>query len=84
MYYDDGAFWLDSLAVREDLRGRGYGDLLARMMLDRALRHAAREIRLYAARGCEGFFRRYGFMEEPGGDALMSVKAEDMRLGGCG
>jgi ribosomal protein S18 acetylase RimI-like enzyme len=87
MYYEDGAFWLEAVAVREDLRGQGFGDLLTRMMLDRAFGHAAREARLYAPEGCEGFFGRYGFqVRTRGGEgALMAVTAGEVRLGGrCG
>ncbi|GHU78015.1 hypothetical protein AGMMS49992_27550 [Clostridia bacterium] len=78
MYYLDGAFWLEALAVRADSRRQGYGDLLARMMLDRALRHAARVIRLASAGECAGFFERYGF--EQANDGVMMVEAENVKF----
>jgi predicted GNAT family N-acyltransferase len=87
MYYAEGAFWMEAIAVRGDLRGQGYGDLLARMMLDRALQHAAREVRITAPKQCEGFFGRYGFETDTYNGAIVSmrVRAEDVRLGGnCG
>lgn len=87
MYYAKGAFWMEALAVRDDLCGQGYGDLLARMMLDRALQHAAREVRITAPKQCEGFFERYGFKTDTcnGATVSMCVRGEDVQLGGsCG
>jgi len=82
MYYEDNSFWMEALAVREDARGQGYGDLLARMMLDRAARCGTRWVKVREAAGCEGFFARYGFEREGADSSGMSVDAGEIRL--CG
>ncbi|MDR1570512.1 MAG: GNAT family N-acetyltransferase [Oscillospiraceae bacterium] len=76
LYYADGAYWIDSLAVRECARGQGYGDLLIRMALDMALTHGARAIRLESPRGCAAFFQRYGFYNIDDIDIIEGVSAD--------
>lgn len=80
---------LANIAVREDLRGRGFGTIL----LDDALAEATRrgvsrlylEVResneaaraLYAGRGFEEAGRRRGYYERPREDALVLVRVLD-------
>ena len=82
MYYADGAYWLDGIAVRAAYRAQGYGDLLTRMMLDMAITHGARMIRINTPGDCVSFFKRYGFRAagEVEGVATMELRAEDVRL----
>lgn len=66
----DGAFTISRVAVREEFRRQGYGDLLTRMMIDAALQHGAGEIRVKPA---HGFFERYGFTRD-GDDMVIDAK----------
>ena len=62
LYIDDDGYWrLGRIAVRKDVRGWQLGDLLMRMLLDKALRAGAQHFRLSAQRAAEGFYRIYGF-----------------------
>ncbi len=65
LLFDGSRFEIREVAVLPDDRGRGYGDLLVRLLADRAFTAGAREIRLDALSGTEGFFEAIGF--EPAG-----------------
>lgn len=82
LWWQDGAFWLGDVGVLAEKRGRGFGDLLIRLGLFKALTHQAREIRLTAPAGTEAFFARYGFQRE--GNGCMSILAQDVHLSHCG
>lgn len=64
LWWRDGAFWLGDVGVVPGCRGKGYGDLLVRLLLFKALSHGARFIRLEAPSEAVAFFARYGFREE--------------------
>ncbi len=81
LWWQDGAFRLGDVGVLEDRRGRGFGDLLVRLCLFKALTHGATEIRLTSPGETEPFFAKYGFRPD-GGD--MAIRAEDVRLSHCG
>lgn len=81
LWWRDGAFWLGDVGVLPSMRRRGFGDLLVRLLLFKALSHSAREIRLTADRDAAAFFARYGF--EPDGPD-MRLKAEHVKLSHCG
>lgn len=86
LYWKDGAFWLDSLGVLEGERGKGFGDLLIRLCLFKALTHSAALIRLAATPDTEGFFAKYGLTAsgEENGLTLMQIRGEDVQLSHCG
>ncbi len=81
LWWADGAFWLGDVGVVEEKRGKGYGDLLVRLLLFKALTHSASEIRLQSPKETEGFFAKYGF--ESHGE-WMSIRGEDVQLSHCG
>lgn len=64
LWWRDGAFWLGDVGVLSDFRGMGYGDLLVRLLLFKALSHGAHFLRLEAPEEAVAFFARYGFCEE--------------------
>jgi len=86
LWWRDGAFWLGDVGVLSDFRGMGYGDLLVRLLLFKALSHGAHFLRLEAPEEAVAFFARYGFCEEcrQGGRAVMGLAAADVRLDRCG
>ncbi|MGI5883904.1 MAG: GNAT family N-acetyltransferase [Candidatus Spyradocola sp.] len=62
LYIDDDGYWrIGRVAVVRERRGQQMGDLLMRMLLDKALNAGARHFRLSAQKQAEGFYRRYGF-----------------------
>ena len=81
-----GDFWLGDVGVLSGFRGMGYGDLLVRLLLFKALSHGAHFLRLEAPEEAVAFFARYGFCEEcrQGGRAVMGLAAADVRLDRCG
>lgn len=86
LWWQDGAFWLGDVGVLPGHRGMGYGDLLVRLLLFKALTHGARLLRLEASAEAAPFFARYGFCEESrrDGQAVMSLAAHDVHLDQCG
>ena len=84
LWWADGAFWMGDVGVLSAERGKGYGDLLVRLVLYKAVSHAAAYVCLDCPRSLEPFFARYGFAptEEAQGDTLtLRVSADAMN--GC-
>ena len=89
LWWEAGAFHLGDVGVLTDCRGKGYGDLLVRLALFKALTHNASIIRLTTPENAFHFFSRYGFVPEhslQGGETHieMLLRAEDASLGSCG
>ncbi|MBR3874379.1 MAG: GNAT family N-acetyltransferase [Clostridia bacterium] len=86
LWWQDGAFRLGDVGVLEDKRGRGFGDLLVRLLLYKALTHEASLITLACPEELQSFFAQYGFetVEEHDGLMEMSIRGEDVHLSHCG
>ena len=86
IYYWEDGFWIGSIAVVASQRGQGMGDLMVRMLLDKALQHCARHVRLRTRKEAVGFFEPYGFavLEEQGDFVDMTVTAGNIRMGCAG
>lgn len=86
LWWQDGAFWMGDVGVLEAERGKGFGDLLVRLCLFKALTHNAGVIRLDTPKETEGFFAKYGFVsaEEENGLIRMEIRGEDVQLSHCG
>lgn len=54
-------FTIAEVAVLPEFRGEGYGDFVARLLVDKAVMSNAREVHLDAIQGTEGFFEKIGF-----------------------
>lgn len=96
IYWAEGEFHVGRICVLRALRGRGYGDLLMRLLLYKALDHNAVSVTLGAQLHALPFYARYGFMpygeeylEEGVGHQRMRALAAEIRLesacggGGC-
>ncbi len=82
--YDSGAFRLRDVGVLETERGKGYGDLLVRLLIFKALTHEARLISLTCSAELVPFFERYGFeASSDGAEADMLVSADKVSLSHC-
>ncbi len=68
LLFDGKCFTIAETAILPEYRGRGYGDFLVRLLVDRAHEAGAGEIRLDALAGTEGFFGKIGF--EPEGETF--------------
>jgi len=86
LWWADGAFRLGDVGVAPDKRGRGFGDLLVRLLLYKALTHSAAVIRLSTPAATESFFAQYGFerVSEADGQIEMQIRGEDVHLSHCG
>lgn len=83
LWWADGAFQLGDVGVLPQERRRGYGDLLVRLLLFKALTHNADRIALRAPEALQGFFARYGFQPSPENDQ-MTLRGKDVQLSHCG
>ena len=86
IWWQDGAFWLGDICVLESFRRQGLGDLVLRLLLYKALDHAAREVRLVWQRELAGFFARLGLREQPADDPCfteMYIFGSDIDLDTC-
>ena len=86
LYWADGAFRLDRLGVLEEERNKGYGDLLIRLLLFKALTHSAPVITLDTPAETRAFFAKYGFQDDGEQDGLtrMHILGENVQLSHCG
>ena len=86
LWWADGAFRMGSIAVIEEKRGRGFGDLLVRLLLYKALTHSAALISVDTPKALEPFFAQYGLKPAGEKDGLitMSIRGEDVQLSHCG
>ena len=86
IFWRDGAFWLDSIAVEAAFRGQKLGDLTLRLLLFKAQSHAARELRLFSPDSTTGFFARLGFRADGvsvNGTTPMLLMGSDLCLDTC-
>ncbi|MDD3334621.1 MAG: GNAT family N-acetyltransferase [Eubacteriales bacterium] len=86
LWWSEGAFMLGEVGVLESERGQGFGDLLVRLLLFKALTHSAGTIQLDAPKAIAPFFARYGFapLQESGDVLRMSIAGKDVQLSHCG
>ena len=86
LWWQDGAFIIGDIGVLQDKRGRGFGDLLVRLTLYKALTHAASIIRLECPPEVESFFAQYGFQTDGDANGLkqMSILGDHVQLSHCG
>lgn len=92
LYIDaDDRFRIGAVGVLAPLRGRGYGDLVVRMLLDRALTLGAPSVYADSFPHAVGFYARYGLRPVTGASvsdgALVPLRAsaDEIALeGSCG
>lgn len=86
IWWQDGAFWLGSIAVLPAWRGQQLGDLTLRLLLFKAQSHGARRIRVLSPAALTPFFTRLGF--RPEGEAANGMQpllllGEELCLDSC-
>lgn len=86
LWWADGAFRMGDIAVIESKRGRGFGDLLVRLLLYKALTHSASLICVDTPKALVPFFAQYGLTAagEGNGIVTMSIRGDDVQLSHCG
>lgn len=82
LWLEDGAFCLGDIGVLPAYQGRGYGDLLVRLLLFKALTHGASLLRVRPPQPFAAFFERYGFAPDPEGDGWILLGSQ-VHLDGC-
>lgn len=84
LWWQDGDFWAGDVGVLPAYRGQGYGDLLVRLLLYKAVSHNARSVCLTCPVAMAPFFARYGFIREgeAAGDTV-SLRARTDVPDGC-
>lgn len=63
IYYDypTDQYLIGRVAVLPEYRGRKYGDLAVRKLIDYGFRHGAKEIRLHSQKAAIDFYKKIGF-----------------------
>ena len=86
LWWQDGAFRLGEVGVLPEERHKGYGDLLVRLLLFKALTHNAARITLFTPPETEAFFAQYGFQADDRREqgTEMSIAGDAVRLSHCG
>ena len=85
LWWQDGSFWAGDIAVLPDERGKGYGDLLVRLLMYKAVTHNARHLLLACPTSLSAFFARYGFQPLQQGDPMtMELDTDTLSVGGAG
>ena len=94
LYYQDGQWHIGRVCVLKAKREMHFGDLIMRMLLDRARSFGAQEVYVGAQAQAEGFYRKFGFercgedyMDEHCPHVPMKAsmqKVESIVFGGCG
>lgn len=85
LIFKDGEFLIGRIAVLELERGKNYGDLVVRMLVDRAFTYGALEVVVHAQLQVAEFYKKIGFhkygiiyKEASIEHISMSVKQEDL------
>lgn len=61
LYEDDGKFFIGGIAVLPEIRGKGIGDLLVRMLINKAFELLADEVYVYARQESVLFYETLNF-----------------------
>ncbi|OPX89343.1 MAG: putative N-acetyltransferase YjcF [Pelotomaculum sp. PtaB.Bin104] len=62
LYFDGEAFRIGRICVRKEMRGQKIGDMIVRLLLDRALNVNAPRIRVHACPALCTFYGKFGFV----------------------
>lgn len=63
LYEDNGKFYIGAIAVIKEARGKGVGDLVVRVLINKAFELLADEVYVYARKESVGFYKALNFME---------------------
>lgn len=61
IFWDDGRYVIGRVAVLAEQRGKGYGDFLVRMLIDRANLAGAKQVFAHVQKETVGFYESIGF-----------------------
>ncbi len=70
LLWRDGDFVADGIGVLPAQRGKGFGDLLVRLLLYKVESHNAKSLVITCPAACAPYFARYGFAAETQGESL--------------
>ncbi|MCF8020215.1 MAG: GNAT family N-acetyltransferase [Vallitaleaceae bacterium] len=78
LIYANEIFLLGRIAVLKNHRGKNYGDLVVRMLIDRAFNIGAEEVEVHAQLPVQGFYESIGFI--PIGETFYEAGIEHIRM----
>lgn len=84
LWWENGTFHAGDIGVLSDERGKGYGDLLVRLLIYKAVTHHAQSILLLCPQALMPFFERFGFIAQDGGDPAEMLLHPLDECAGCG
>lgn len=90
LWWQAGDFCAGDVGVLPAQRGKGYGDLLVRLLLYKAANHYAASLMVRCPAACVAFFSHYGFTEESREGDCVTLRAplsqgcaDCTQCGGC-
>ncbi|MDF1617422.1 GNAT family N-acetyltransferase [Petrocella sp. FN5] len=78
LIFTNEVFLIGRVAVLKDHRGNNYGDLVVRMLIDRAFSIGADEVEVHAQLSVQGFYEGIGFI--PIGEAFYEEGIEHIKM----
>lgn len=60
LYWENQIYYIDDITVCKEEQGKGYGDFIVRMLVNKAFREGTREVITYSYR-LAAFFEKIGF-----------------------
>ena len=64
LFEKDGLYTIGRICVKKSARGQGYGDMLVRLILDKALQSGAQRLYISSQEYIKGFYAKFGFVQQ--------------------
>lgn len=61
LYWENQIYYIDDITVCKEEQGKGYGDFIVRMLVNKAFREGTREVITYSPYRLAAFFEKIGF-----------------------
>ncbi|WP_312699869.1 GNAT family N-acetyltransferase [Sedimentibacter sp.] len=80
LVYNDGKYFIENLSVKEEFRGRAYGELAVRMLVRRAVNMGAEKTYALIDKDITRLFEKIGFtkLEETSGNTYLMCMQGDV------
>lgn len=61
LYWENQIYYIDDVTVCKEEQGKGYGDFIVKMLVDKAFREGTGEVIIYSPYMVAAFFEKIGF-----------------------
>lgn len=78
LFLKEQNYYIDNIFVLEEKRKKGYGDFVARILIDKASIMGAKEVFTIIEQECELFYKKLGFLEEVQEKKLFKLLIKDL------